>query len=413
MKKLILFGLLFKVFTVNAQNNNPVAYKKDFEYLWNTIDSNYCYFNKKPINWAKIKELYAPQADTVKTRDGFVGIIEKVLYELYDHHVSLGTNNSLSRRLVPTSADIWAEFVNGNAIITEVRKGFGAEKAGITAGMEVIAVNNVPVDKAIQPFLAHTNDAEAKNYALRLLLSGDHSATRVITIKNKNTTQNYYPDKDGMMLEHINYKAMVEGRVINGVGYIRVNNYLFDNSIIPQFDSVLNTMLYTRALILDMRETPSGGNTSVARAILGRFISKEHYYQKHEYYAEEKETGIKRSWTEIVSPHGITYTKPMVVLADHWTGSIAEGITIAFDGMKRAKVIGTKMARLNGSVESFRMPNTRIGFNIPTERLYHINGTPRELFKPAIEVDVSKQKPCANGDVILNTALNYLSKKIK
>ncbi len=176
---------------------------------------------------------------------------------------------------------------------------------------------------------------------MRLLLAGDHSTIRVITLKNKNGVKDYYPDREGMMLENIKYGEMVESKIINNIGYIRVSNFLFDNTIIPKFDSVLNKMMHTKALILDMRETPSGGNTSVARAILGRFIKSDHFYQKHEYYAEEKETGIKRSWEEIVSPRGITYTKPLVILADHWTGSIAEGITIGFDGMKRATVIGT------------------------------------------------------------------------
>ena len=409
MKKLALITLLFITIAASAQSQS--AYRKDFDHLWNIVDSNYCYFNKKPIDWKKIKAIYASQADTITTRNAFVGIIEKVLNELYDHHISVGTNTDLSRRLVPTGADIWAEFENGRAIVTEVRKDFGAEKVGIAAGMEVTAVNGVPVNQALLPFLAHTEDSEAKNYALRLLLAGNHIIKRVITIKNKDGVKDYYPDKDGLLLEHVKYPEMVESKIINNIGYIRVNNFLFDNSIIPKFDSVLNKLLHTKALIIDMRETPSGGNTSVAKAILGRFINVEHFYQKHEYYAEEKETGIKRRWEEIVSPRGITYTKPLVILANHWTGSIAEGITIGFDGMKRATVIGTTMARLNGSVESFRMPNTKIGFNIPTERLYHVSGLPRELFKPAIEVDVTKQRP--GVDVILNRAVAFLNNKTK
>ena len=412
MKKLALITVLLISFTASAQTGATKAYRKDFDYLWNTIDSNYCYFNKKPVKWNKVKEIYTPMIDTVNSREAFVNVIERVLYELYDHHIDLQTNTPFSRRLVPTSADIWAEYQSGTPVITEVRKGFGAEKTGMVAGMEIVAVNNVPVSKAILPFLAHTDDIEAKNYALRLLLAGDHVTKRVITLKYKNAIKTYYPDQDGMMLENIKYVEMVESKIVNNIGYIRVNNYLFDNSIIKQFDNALNKMSHTKALILDMRETPSGGNTSVARAILGRFISKDHFYQKHEYHAEEKETGIKRSWEEIVSPRGETYTKPMVVLVDHWTGSIAEGITIAFDGMKRARIIGTKMARLNGSVETFRMPNTRISFNIPTERLYHVNGSPRELFKPTIEIDMTKQRPAGDGDVIFNRAMSFLNKKI-
>jgi carboxyl-terminal processing protease len=61
---------------------------------------------------------------------------------------------------------------------------------------------------------------------------------------------------------------------------------------------------------------------------------------------------------------------------------MGEGIAIGFDGLKRAKIIGTEMAKLLGAINGFTMSETNIGFQIPTERLYHINGTPREKYKP-------------------------------
>ncbi|MEP6949586.1 MAG: S41 family peptidase [Ginsengibacter sp.] len=409
MKSVALIMLLFCSLNGSAQAFTSKQYKEDFEYFWNSINDNYCYFNKKKTDWNAIKKMYAPQIDTISSRTSFVTILEQLFYELYDHHCSLNTNTNFSRRLVPTGADLWGEYINGKPVITEVRKGFGAEISGITSGMEVIAINDVPVEKAITPFLAHSIDAEAKSFALRLTLAGDHQSKRKITLKYKDKTEDFYPDEDSMMLENVIYKTMVESKRFGNIAYIKINNFLFDNEIISQFDSVLNQNLKSSALILDLRETPSGGNSSVARAILGRFIIKDEFYQKHELFAEEKETGIKRSWEEIVSPRGIAYTKPLIVLADHWTGSMGEGITIGFDGMKRATVIGTALARLNGATESFEMPNTKIKFHFPTERLYHINGLPRELFEPKIEVDVSKQK--AGTDWFLKKAFSYLEAK--
>lgn len=397
----------------HPQSFTTAQYREDFNFFWQTVNDNYCYFDKRTIDWNRIKEIYSPQIDTVTTRESFVAIVENALYELYDHHCILRTRNRLSRRLVPTGADMWAQFEGDKPIIKEVRKGFGAEKAGIKAGMEVIAVDDIPVNQAILPFLPHTVNTESKSFALRLLLAGDHVNKRKITLKANNATVDYYPDRDGLLLEDVQYSTWVESTTFDQVGYIKINNFLFDNAIIPLFDSVLNGLLSKKALIIDLRETPSGGNSTVARAILSRFINKEQFYQKHELYAEERSTGIKRSWEEIVSPRGIRYTGRVVVLANHWTGSIGEGITIAFDGMKVAAVIGTELARLNGAVEGFEMPNTRIGFNIATERLYHVNGTPRELFRPAITVDVTKQTAAADGDVILNTAIRYLKQQIK
>ncbi len=194
-----------------------------------------------------------------------------------------------------------------------------------------------------------------------------------------------------MLLHHIAYRTKVESRIIGGngqdggIGYIRINDCLYDNALIPVFDSVMATMAGTRALILDLRETPSGGNTTVARAILGWFTDRDHFYQQHEYYAEEKAYGIKSSWQEIVSPRKDKYYgKALVILCDHWTGSIAEGITIGFDALRRprTRIIGTRMAGLNGAVYTYEMPNSKIRFSFPAERLYHINGLPRERYMP-------------------------------
>lgn len=61
---------------------------------------------------------------------------------------------------------------------------------------------------------------------------------------------------------------------------------------------------------------------------------------------------------------------------------MGEGIAIGFDGMKRAKITDTKMAGLLGAIYTFKAENTNIGYQIPAESMYHINGTPREDFLP-------------------------------
>jgi len=407
LSRLFLFG----------QNTTPGQYKQDFDYFWTTINDEYCYFNKKQTDWEKVKKMYAPAMDSISSRDSFVSLLEKALYEIYDHHAILNTNTKNSQRLVPAGTDIWAEYIAEKPIITELRKGFGAETCGIVAGMEVIAINDIPVAAAIKDFLPGSlkhEDNEAKSFALRLLCAGNHTQSRKLTLKYQGTIKDFFPDTDGLMLEHIQYSAKIESRLIGNIGYIRINDCLYDNDLIPAFDSVMQYFKNTGALILDLRETPSGGNTSVARAILGWFINKDHFYQKHEYYGEEKSTGIKRSWEEIVSPRkGKYYSKPLVILCDHWTGSIAEGIVVGFDGLHRTstQIIGTELARLNGAVYSFELPFSKIRFTFPAERLYHINGMPREQFIPAVFVDWRKEKVKPQTDIFITKALELLGKK--
>jgi len=412
MKKLWLLLLLCIALNGAAQNLASKQYKEDFEYFWTNIKTDYAYWNKVQTDWEKVKTDYDPYFDTVSSRRSFVLLLEKVFYELYDHHASLNTNTPVSQRLVPSGTDIWAEYVNGKPVIIELRKDFGSEKAGMKPGMEIISVNDIPVADAIKLFLPKSlrkDDVEARNYALRELLAGNHVDKRKIRTRFGSEDKDFYPDTDNDLLEHYPYEEYIDSKVFEGgIGYMRINNCLGDNALIPLFDSIMVKMVSTRALILDLRETPSGGNTTVIRSIMGHFISREGFYQRHELPAEEKQFGVKRIWEEIVSPQKPIYTKPLVVLCSHWTGSVSEGLTIGLDGLKRATIIGKKMAGLKGAVYSYILPNTKIGFSFPVERLFHINGTPRENFAPTIVVDPGG-KP--GEDLILEEALKYLKKK--
>jgi carboxyl-terminal processing protease len=110
----------------------------------------------------------------------------------------------------------------------------------------------------------------------------------------------------------------------------------------------------------------------------------------------------------MVSPRKEIYTKPLMVLVNHWTGSVGEGIAIGFHALKRATIIGTTMARLNGANYSYQMPDSKIGFSFPAEKLFHVNGTPRELFVPDIMVDMTRQ--AKDEDIILEVAIQYISR---
>jgi len=418
LKLVIVILYLAPLFSPGQSKEITTAqYQQDFNFFWTSIAEEYCYFHEKQTDWLKVKENYLPVIDTIKNTNTFIAVLERVLYEIYDHHASLNTNTSNSQRLVPSGADIWAEYINGKAIVTEIRKNYGADAVGIFAGMEVVSVNDIPVQIAMEPFMSNSvsaSDNEAKGYALRLLLAGNHIQPRKIALKYNEITKDYYPDKSGFLTEHIKYNAKIETKLINGIGYIKINDCLYNNELITEFDSVMQVFRNTISLILDFRETPGGGNTSVAKAILGWFIDKDHFYQKHEYYAEEKSTGIKRSWVEIVSSRGDKYySKPIAILCNHWTGSIAEGIVIGFDALKRpdTKIIGTEMARLRGAVYTFEMPNSKIRFSIPTERLYHINGTPREQYIPPVFIDWRKGELKAGSDVFMEQALQFLKNR--
>ncbi|MGL6043072.1 MAG: S41 family peptidase, partial [Sandaracinobacteroides sp.] len=136
------------------------------------------------------------------------------------------------------------------------------------------------------------------------------------------------------------------------------------------------------AIILDLQETPSGGNTTVARAIMGWFTDRPRAYQVHRAIAEERATGIPRQWIEQVLPRpGRFHSGPLSVRVGRWTGSMGEGIAIGLASWG-SDVSGRPMAGLLGAVADIAAGPDGFILKLPTERLMAVDGTPRADFRP-------------------------------
>lgn len=376
LTKSILLILLFTGNTIFSQTK----YQKDFIEFWTDIHNHYAYLEQQKIDWKKVREIYEPKCEKISNDDEFIQLLEDILNELHNGHSSLNTNLNTSNRIIPSGSDMRVEKSGNKFYIQDLRKGFGADLSGLQIGMEVKLFNGKSIEDQLKIFLPkYTNHPNQKmyQYALDMLFAGMHDKKREITIIENGKEKTFFPNT------YTNRDELLYSKVLNKTtAYIKINNSLGNNHLITEFDRTLDSLFQYKNLIIDLTETPSGGNTTVARAIIGRFTDKLLPYQIHEF--DEKQYLTKRHWVEYVSSRKETYKGNVYILVGRWTGSMGEGIAIGFDGMKRAKIIGTKMAGLIGAVSNFKLSETKIGFQIPTERLYHINGTPRENFYPEI-----------------------------
>jgi C-terminal processing protease CtpA/Prc len=174
---------------------------------------------------------------------------------------------------------------------------------------------------------------------------------------------------------------------------------------VAAIDRALEQLRSTSGLILDLRDVPSGGNSSVALGIMGRFAKTMLPYQRHR-IPGYGQPDVERNWIELVAPRGpFTYTAPVVALVDHWTGSMGEGMAIGFDAMQRAVVVGTPMAHLAGAVTDLRLPRTGVDVAFATEQLFHVNGTPRQDWLPPVLVQTPVTR---TNDTVLSRGLEEL-----
>jgi carboxyl-terminal processing protease len=198
--------------------------------------------------------------------------------------------------------------------------------------------------------------------------------------------------------------ALVSERRGN-VGLIRFNNSLGRDEARTQFKTALQALLDTSTLVLDLRNTPSGGNTTVARAILGHFTARERPYQVHVVTGEERRFGVPRKFVELVAPLQPRYRGRVFVLAGRWTGSMGEGLVIGFDALGHTSV-GSPMAHLLGALFHETLETSGARIELGEERMLHVNGTPREAFRPSIAVDPAEARP--DGDPAFDAVLRAL-----
>ena len=405
MKNIIIGLLTLSVLNCYSQSDTiyKAKIKEDLAEIINDISQNYAYLEEKGVDLDCIRKYYEEQIESLKTKEETTLLFEYLLDEFYDSHLILNTNTNTSFRLF---SPIYITIQNGKSIIANVWQTQIESIEHNIIGVEIKKINGIDFDTAIHKFPTHCNNKESpiiREWIANKLLAGRYNEPRVLTLK---LTNNQVIEFDLDEIQIKNNEELLTSKIEDGIGIIRINNSLGNNNLIPAFDNALNNLTNTKSLIIDLRNTVDGGNSYVARGILGRFINEEKPYQKHstaERYGSNPT--VERSWVEYVSPRGPQYKKPVVVLAGRWTGSMGEGLAIGFEGTERAEIVGTEMERLAGEMGGFSFRHQNYGYRLSTAKLYHIDGTPREKYVPANYVE----QTTLEKDEMLDKAVHLLA----
>ena len=350
-----------------------VDYAGDARALDRVVVETYAYPERWPEGVLPDSAELARERDAVRDRPGLIRYAEHRLASLVDHHAIAGSSLPDSWALVPSYADLW---VDDRFTIEAVREGSAAAAAGIRAGDRLTGVDDVPVEQAVATYWRELGLAvtpQRRGYAARVLAAGRRDRPRNLAIardrmERRLTLPNLYgrrPDRP---------PVTVTGEVI------RFNDSLGEQATIAAFDAAMARA--PRSVVLDLTDTPSGGNTTVARAVMGWFVDRPTGYQVHSLPGEERRTGIPRQWVEQVLPRpGKRHRGRVTVRVGRWTGSMGEGLAIGLDALG-ARVVGERMAGLLGAIDDVRLPASGLVVKLPAERLASVRGLPREDFRP-------------------------------
>ncbi len=382
--KIIRTALFLGAVLSLCANTAETDYAEAARELDEIIEESYAYRDHLPKGELPQSEVLTAERKAVRDDRTLLAYAEKRLASLADHHAITGSSFRDSWAVVPTYADLWVVTQGDQFVVDAVRDGTPAQAAGVVAGDIIIAVQDIPIEQAVASFWAELGLGETpdrKGYAARVLVAGRRDRMRKVTIRTRSGTVRDLVFPTLYSLEQDPLPALsvcsAPDRTI-----IRFNNSLDDFAAVIAFDEALRAVPEDHALVLDLRDTPSGGNTVVARAIMGWFVAAPRGYQIHNRPAEERETGIPRQWVEQVLPRKGMYRAGLpTVVVGRWTGSMGEGIAVGFAALG-AEVVGSRMAGLKGSVEDLQAGSANLLIKLRTERLLTTSGLPREEFVP-------------------------------
>lgn len=382
---LILLSVLFcAALPARAQEPTPEAFRADALAIETLVNAQYAYLDRFPDRTMPMSPILRAEAGAVSDRRSLLRYAERAVAALGDHHAITGGSFGDSWGLVPSYSDLWVEPDGEVWRITAVREGSPAAGAGVRPGDTLVAVGGTPVTEAVAAFwsgLGLEPTGDRSGYAARVLAAGRRDRPRDLTLRDaaggerRQTLPNLYQAGPG---ERPPLTAQEVGEAL----VIRFHDSLGEDATIAAFDAAMAGARPGRTVVLDLSDTPSGGNTVVARAIMGWFVDEARPYQIHRFPAEERRTGVPRQWVEQVLPRaGKRHPGPVEVRVGRWTGSMGEGLAVGLDALG-AEVSGGPMAGLRGAVYDHGLPNSGLVIKLPTERLYAVDGTPREAFVP-------------------------------
>lgn len=362
----------------NAPNYQAAARELDA-----AVERNYAYLDKLPGGTLPQSSILSAARDAASDEQSLLRYAEDRIASLADHHAITGSSFANSWAVIPTYADLWIVERAGEFLVDAVRDNSPAKRAGIAAGDKLIAIGGVDARDAVRAFWARLGlpvTRERAEYAARVLAAGRRDRNRILTVKPANGQSRKIDLPSLYQLAEHELPLAVSQTVDTTV--IRFNNSLGNEETMIAFDKAMTRLPVNHNLIIDLRETPSGGNTTVARAVMGWFVKTPASYQVHNRPAEAREMGVARQWVEQVLPRSGKYRSHLpTVLVGRWTGSMGEGLAIGFAAMG-AQVRGTRMAGLNGAVEDIAIGSTDLKVKLPTERLLTTGYQPREEFTP-------------------------------
>jgi carboxyl-terminal processing protease len=329
--------------------------------LWSQAKYNFANFSHADINWDQCYLDYLAQITATKSTIEYYRLLQKFYAQLKDGHSNVYFPEAISKEL-NSRPPIRTELIEGKVFVTDV---FSAslKKDGIMPGLEILQIDDQSaVDYArqfVEPYQSSSTpqDLQVREFSYALL-SGAEDKPVKLELKNaagkiwtKSVARSGYSDVQRS--SNFTYKT------IENIGYLVINDFE-DESITSKFDSLFGQISLTKGLIIDIRNN-GGGSSNIGYHILSALTDKSFKSSAYKIPRYISIPGVFSQWNlfdaDDIKPSGkMFYKQPVILLISARTFSAAEDFAVAFDFMKRGKLIGQTTGGSTGQPISFDLP---------------------------------------------------------
>ena len=300
----------------NTQNATPQNLQSLFKPFWEA--------------WKIIHDQYVDQpVDDTKLMEGAINGMMESLGDAHSTYMNPQTFKDANAQLAGSYEGIGA-FVDTTGsflTITSTMAGSPAEKAGMQAGDQIIAVDHQDMT-GINPEVVRQKVIGPAGTSVHLTVDRkDANAPLEFDVTRAKIS---VPSASGKMLD-------------NGVGYIQITT--FGDNTTQELTTTLKTLMAQnpKGLILDLRDN-GGGFLQTAVEVVSQF--QDSGVVLYEQYGN----GTKKPYNII--PGGMATKLPMVVLINEGTASASEITAGALQDYGRAKLVGV-ISYGKGSVQNW------------------------------------------------------------
>ena len=231
--------------------------------FWTEVKYNFAFFDQVPnVDWQQVLIDYLPKVRNANSNLEYYRVLQKVCALLNDGHTNIYLPNSLlskfgSPAVKITPNDSAFYFTNTDVQFEKI----------IPLGSELIGVNGLPVEehieKHIRPYISSSTEHIRRNMEAHEVLRGVGLDSVEIEIRTpENQLKQLYLSRKPSNIDWIipnDAWELSSFRKIGDVAYVPLNSF-GNNKIVEEFESYLDSIQSSKALIIDLRKN-GGGNS--------------------------------------------------------------------------------------------------------------------------------------------------------